>query len=52
MVLIQNFDESICAKIDCDLLWVKNSIAVCYGVPETCKYNNKNGYPKEVKNEI
>jgi hypothetical protein len=49
MCLIQKFDNKLCAKINCSRLWVHHNISVCYGNPEECRYNNKNGYPKEVK---
>ena len=47
---IQLFDAEYCNKIRCGLLWLgTNNFHVCYGCPETCKENNKHGYPKEVK---
>ena len=52
MTTIQNFDTEYCIKIRCGLLWLgSNNLHVCYGNPETCKENNKHGYPKEVKDE-
>lgn len=46
MSLIRLFDEKNCMKNNCPLVYDYN----CFGNPETCKINNKAGYPKEVSN--
>ena len=45
---VQLFDSEYCEKIECSRYsyWFGG---ICYGMPETCKENKKNGYPKEIK---
>jgi len=50
--LIQLFDEKKCMESGCSLIWVNRNIATCYGIPEECEFNRKNGYPKEVDESV
>ena len=48
MTIVKLFDHTNCQGVACPHLWIHGGLAVCYGIPETCKVNIKNGYPKEV----
>ncbi len=49
MELIQKYDQEICLKSKCPHMNPNFRIPACFGNPDTCKINNKAGYPKEVK---
>ena len=44
----QLFDDKKCMESGCGNIWVCRGISTCYGIPEECEFNRKNGFPKEV----
>ena len=46
--VIKQFDERKCMESGCTKIFVNRNIPACFGIPEECEFNKKNGYPKEV----